>query len=58
MVSTYTSYQLITRDIERSIDQVEKQPVADRETKYYLDNITKVKSIEEFVKTTACSATP
>ncbi len=50
MVNTYTSYKLITRDIERSIDQVEKQPVVDRETKYYLENITKVKSIEEFVK--------
>ena len=50
MVNTYTSYKLITRDIDRSIDQVEKQPLVDRETKYYLDNISKVKSIEEFVK--------
>ena len=49
MVSTYLSYKLITRDMERSIDQVEKQPMVDRETKYYLDNIGKVKTIEEFV---------
>jgi Protein of unknown function (DUF1217) len=49
VVSTYTSYQLITRDIERSIDRVEKQPVAKRETEYYLANITKVKSIEDFL---------
>ena len=49
MVSTYTSYQLITRDIDRSIDQVEKQPVTKRETEYYLANITKVKSIEDFL---------
>ena len=50
MVSTYTSYKLITRDIDRSIDRVEKQPLVDRETRYYLDNIGKVKTIEEFVK--------
>ena len=49
MVSTYTSYQLITRDIDRSIDQVEKQPVTKRETEYYLANITKAKSIEDFL---------
>lgn len=49
MVNTYTSYQLITRDIAKSIERVEKQPVVDRETKYYLENITKVKSIDEFV---------
>jgi len=50
MVNTFTSYSLITRDIGKSIDRVEKQPLVDRETKYYLENITKVKSIDEFVK--------
>ena len=50
MVNTYTSYLLITRDIDKAIDRVEKQPLVDRDTKYYLDNIGKVKSIEEFVK--------
>jgi len=49
VVSTYTNYQLITRDIERSLTRVQKQPLVERETKYYLENITKVKSIEEFV---------
>jgi hypothetical protein len=49
LVSTYTSYQLITRDIDRSIDQVEKQPVTKRETEYYLANISKAKSIEDFL---------
>jgi hypothetical protein len=34
----------------KAIDRIERQPVVDRETKYYLDNITKVKSIDEFVK--------
>lgn len=50
MLSTFVSYQLIARDIPKAIDQIERQPVVDRETKYYLDNITKVKSIDEFVK--------
>lgn len=49
MLNTLTSYQLITRDIGKSLDRTEKQPVVDRETKYYLDNITKVKSIDDFV---------
>lgn len=50
MVNTFTSYQLIMRDLPNALDRVENQPVVDRETKYYLENITKVKSIDEFVK--------
>jgi hypothetical protein len=49
VLSTYTSYQLIARDIDRSLNQVRKQPIVDRETKYYLANITKVKTVDEFV---------
>lgn len=49
MLSTYLSYQLITRDLPKALDRVERQPTVSRETKYYLDNITKVKSIDEFV---------
>lgn len=49
MINTYTSYQLITRDLERSINRIEAQPVVSRETEYYLENIGSVKSIEEFV---------
>ena len=50
MLSTYLSYQLIARDLAKALDRVENQPVVERETKYYLENITKVKSIDEFVK--------
>ncbi|MEI9419758.1 DUF1217 domain-containing protein [Mesorhizobium sp. Cs1299R1N1] len=50
MLSTYTSYQLITKDINKSIDRVAQQPTVDRDTQYYLANITKVKSIDDFVK--------
>jgi hypothetical protein len=49
VINTLSSYQLITRDIERSLTQVEKQPMVSRETEYYLANIEKVKSIDEFM---------
>ncbi|TGQ16439.1 MULTISPECIES: DUF1217 domain-containing protein [unclassified Mesorhizobium] len=49
MLNTYTSYQLIAKDISKSIDRIEKQPMVDRDTQYYLANITKVKSIDDFV---------
>ncbi|MET3791667.1 DUF1217 domain-containing protein [Aquamicrobium terrae] len=49
-MNTYISYQLIARDIPKAIDRIERQPIVDRETKYYLDNIGKVSSIDEFVK--------
>ena len=49
VLNTYTRYQLITRDIEQSLDRVEKQPVVQRDTEYYLANIGKVTSAEEFV---------
>jgi len=48
-VNTFTSFQLITKDIDRSIDRVEDQPTTKRETEYYLENISKIKTIEEFV---------
>jgi hypothetical protein len=50
VLNTFTSYQLIARDMAKSIDRVEEQPVVKRETEYYLANITKVKSIEDFLK--------
>lgn len=52
MTSTYLSYQLIMRDLPKAIGRVEKQPMVDRETDYYLENITKVKTAEEFVGNT------
>lgn len=49
-MNTLTSYQLISRDLSRSIDRIEAQPMVKRETEYYLANIGKVKSVEEFLK--------
>jgi len=49
VLSTYTSYQVITRDLPKALDRVENQPAVDRETAYYLENITKVKSVDDLV---------
>lgn len=52
MLSTFTSYQLIARDIPKAIDRVEAQPITKRDTDYYLANIGSVKTIDDFVKNT------
>ena len=49
VINTYTSYKLITRDIGKSLQRVESQPIVKRDTEYFLANIGKVKSAEEFV---------
>lgn len=49
VINTYVGYQAIARDMAKSLAQVEKQPTVERESEYYLKNITKVKSIEEFM---------
>ena len=49
LINTYVSYQLIAKDIGKSLDRVQDQPVVERETEYYLENITQVKSIKEFM---------
>lgn len=49
MINTYTSYKLITRDIGKSLQRIESQPIVKRDTEYFLANIGKVKSAEEFV---------
>ncbi len=49
MINTYLDYRLIARDMGKAIDRVEKQPTVERDTAYYLENIGKVKTVEEFV---------
>lgn len=49
MVNTYLSYQFITRDMARSIDRIEKQPIVKRESEYYLENIKDIKTVKEFL---------
>ncbi len=50
MISTYASYQFIMRDLGKSMERAETQPTVQREAEYYLANITKVKSIDDFIK--------
>jgi hypothetical protein len=49
VVDTNTSYRLISRDIGKSLERVEKQPIVQRATEYFMANIGKVKSAKEFV---------
>ena len=50
MLDTFTTYRLIARDVPKAINRIEAQPMVKRETEYFLANIGKVKSIDEFVK--------
>ena len=52
MTSTYTSYNLIARDLPRSIERIASQPLVARESEYYLERISEIKSIDEFMADT------
>jgi hypothetical protein len=49
VTSTYATYQSMTRDMARTTTQVENEPQVKRETEYYLANIGKVKTVDDFV---------
>lgn len=49
MVSTITSYQIISNNLSRSLDQTAKKADVDRETSYYLARIGDVKTIDDFL---------
>lgn len=50
VIDTLTSYRVISRDIDKSIARVQSRPVVQRETEYYLANISNIKTVEEFVE--------
>ncbi|WP_027550819.1 DUF1217 domain-containing protein [Bradyrhizobium sp. Cp5.3] len=50
MVSTYFSYNYITRNLKQSLTRVEQQPDVAREAAYYKANIGKVKTVDDFMK--------
>jgi hypothetical protein len=52
VTSTYATYQSMTRDMARTTTQVENEPQVKRETEYYLANIGKVKTVDDFVNNT------
>lgn len=47
--STFTSFKLINRDIDKSIARTQSDPVVARETEYYKENISSIKTVEDFV---------
>ncbi|MFC4173644.1 DUF1217 domain-containing protein [Microvirga sp. GCM10011540] len=49
MISTSTSYQLISKDLQKSLNRTASDPLIARETKYYLENIGKVKSVDDLL---------
>jgi hypothetical protein len=49
MVTTYLNYNLITRDLGRSIERVASQALVAREAQYYRDNIGKVATVDDFL---------
>lgn len=49
MDSTFSTYTLISKNLTRTLELTQKEPVVARETKYYEENISNIKSIEDFV---------
>lgn len=52
MISTLFQYQLVTRDLNRTLERTAKEPQVERETEYYLKNIENIKTIDDFLKDT------
>jgi hypothetical protein len=52
VITTYTSYAMITRDLPKSLERVAEKPEVARETDYYLANIGSVKSVDDFMNDT------
>ncbi|MGQ3212802.1 DUF1217 domain-containing protein [Shinella sp.] len=49
MLSTYTSYNLIARDMLTSLDRTASETTTAREAAYYKENIGKVSTVDEFL---------
>lgn len=49
MLTTIASYRLLSQDLDRSLEQKANEPQVARETEYYLENITNIKTIDEFL---------
>lgn len=49
MLSTIASYQQISNNLDRSLEQTLHQPDVARDTDYYMTNISKVTSIDDFI---------
>ena len=49
-MTTFSDYRLIARDMQSSLQRVAEDNVVSRDTDYYLENISKVETIEDFLK--------
>jgi hypothetical protein len=49
VITTYTSYTLISRDLPKSLARVAEQPDVARESEHYLTNIGSIKSVDDFM---------
>lgn len=49
VLSASVSYRIITENLDRTLKTTAEKPQVERETKYYLANISKVKTIEDFL---------
>ncbi|WP_158555194.1 DUF1217 domain-containing protein [Fulvimarina endophytica] len=49
MLSTLQTFQFYTRDTSRIMDQIKSDPMNKRDMEYYRENISKVKSVDEFM---------
>ncbi|WP_198585987.1 DUF1217 domain-containing protein [Pararhizobium haloflavum] len=49
MLSTYLNFNLIDRDMARSLDRVASDPIVAREAKYYRETIGSVASVDAFL---------
>jgi Membrane-bound metallopeptidase len=49
MVSTYLTFDLVNRDIQKSLGRISGQTMVANDTKYYQENIGKVKNLDEFL---------
>lgn len=49
MLTTTVSYRILSDDIARTLERTAGQPTVERDTQYYLANITKIKSIDDFI---------
>ncbi|WP_374631014.1 DUF1217 domain-containing protein [Pannonibacter indicus] len=52
MMTTLLQYQMVTRDITRTMETTAKDPQVKRESEYYLKTIEDIKSIDEFLDNT------
>jgi hypothetical protein len=49
VLTTIASYRFLTQDLDRTLENTRNEPMVRRETEYYLENIEKIKSIDEFL---------